>query len=1294
MPDFVTQGIIDHDYAVLVLRRYAEATRNFWAQLIKKVKTQTYRTLDPISAFQKNEMKNYKQIRRNFDAAQTKYDNLLQKYLATSKHKEPSAIREDAFQASEARIAYIKACFDLTCNIALIERRVNAVLVETLADPWIIRSKSLVVGDPSYFQIGVDMYRMRSWSRSASHGIKGIENEMLRLRQEMEDTLIARAAPSRDLGDYLPQTAGLSHQSQADDSSSDAATPSTEKHGWVNVKMLSRSAGGNTVGSGTSSGGKQAWTRQWAFVKDGMFGWLNLSPSRTFVQESVKIGVLLCNISCEKNTNTGGGNSDDRRFCFEVRTKDHTIIIQADSLVDLKAWIVVFDAAKKQIIESNHELSGTEYAFRHIGPLLPEFASAVMGVYTGDGESGSPSMNQTPNSPRRSTDTRTSLSGGGGGMGVPSSSGSGGALSPITGAIAGITTGINTGLTSITGGTLNFQHGRSASGSGMAGYLGVSNANQLHAHMNAGKNAILASIDEISNGQFSSLGDCQAPLTPLTLINTPMPTAMTKDALLVNAFIGYSTVPSAVTANYWGTVNWAVYQRIQKAKTDPVSRDNITATSLQKVVLPQPVNPYPTYYPLHLQAQDAQMHAMFQALASDSSSSNRVTLVYRALVRPNPKQELPCKVFVTCRTLYIYSCAYGFVALGQVPLGDIVSVEGSTSTGWDTLHLLHTDGTSFSMRLYIDSGRVVRRRLQFLIDNCCSAEPLGLEKVLKKLDEIGLDKQRRFDAAIRESEPLIVGAAAGSGGGDESGKKSKTSKSQDMDDDNEDENGYGLTNKQLLQQYLTIPLSRKHRQQQSGATGSTLGARSIAPVMDRLMIEKEFELPAKTLFYTMFGDKSPVFRYVTSSLYSREVIEISPWVEVGEHQRLEREVSFQVGSISVSSTPLKTQNHDNRTYNLQRVEHKEDNSLYVVYDRRSPWELPYGSVFYVATRYIITAQSRGRCKVSVWTTVEWIRSSRIARSVAEGLIYRHLQVEATSVIEGTVKCLKKVGRQGSILNSIRLYGRVDGSNAQGSAKAAVKEVDDAIHEKTASALKPVPLPSQYILGSSASAVRTWAVDIFSSFCIFVASIGRILWRGISMNKLLVSSLLISVIFNVLLVSRSSVSFWADRAATRIVRDLDIIPSSSTIMRRSLYSQEMTDLVNDGRGLSFDPTGTCFSKFKSVVYYAPFDSPSVDMDMCDFPLATDWSDMDYESRETSKRIRQARTNLAIQRNDFVVNLRVLNRMEEELIAREWRNWVTRELNSCKVVQDFITSDSIRDYCQSCYQEWSLMNNETR
>ena len=134
--------------------------------------------------------------------------------------------------------------------------------------------------------------------------------------------------------------------------------PSIEKHGYLFMKTWSEKSA------------KPLWVKRWAFIKDGVFGLLVLSPSQTFVQESDKIGILLCNVRYAPN--------EDRRFCFEIRTSEFTAIFQAETLIELKSWLKVFENEKNRISGGGNVHEGLFHiASSRFPPIISEFASTV-----------------------------------------------------------------------------------------------------------------------------------------------------------------------------------------------------------------------------------------------------------------------------------------------------------------------------------------------------------------------------------------------------------------------------------------------------------------------------------------------------------------------------------------------------------------------------------------------------------------------------------------------------------------------------------------------------------------------------------------------------------------------------------------------------------------------------------------------------------------------------------------------------------------------------------------------------
>ena len=67
---------------------------------------------------------------------------------------------------------------------------------------------------------------------------------------------------------------------------------------------------------------------------------------------------------------------EDRRFVFEIKTKDNVLFMQAETLEDLRSWLQVFEDAKRLAIEGDKR-STISHAFQRFPPMISEFASTT-----------------------------------------------------------------------------------------------------------------------------------------------------------------------------------------------------------------------------------------------------------------------------------------------------------------------------------------------------------------------------------------------------------------------------------------------------------------------------------------------------------------------------------------------------------------------------------------------------------------------------------------------------------------------------------------------------------------------------------------------------------------------------------------------------------------------------------------------------------------------------------------------------------------------------------------------------
>ncbi|KAA8568814.1 hypothetical protein EYC84_007797 [Monilinia fructicola] len=277
-PANVSEAVLDHDYTLLAMRRFGEGSKEWWSQVMTGTKKMDANTPDDTWNNRKRHLTLH-----------------WQDMWPSRKPREPSALREDAFQVHETRKAYLKASLDFCLLAPQLRYTIDKLLMD----------------------------RVRGWSKEMEAGEATFRRELQLARKDIAETASQASKPSRELEDYnLSTVAYLGSRG-----------PSTQD--WLFLRTV------------TGKPARTAWVRRWFYVKDGIFGWLVQGIQSGGVEESEKIGVLLCNVK--------PAVQEDRRFCFEVKTKNQAILVQAETQT-LRA-------------------GGIDPAFAITPPSIPEFAA-------------------------------------------------------------------------------------------------------------------------------------------------------------------------------------------------------------------------------------------------------------------------------------------------------------------------------------------------------------------------------------------------------------------------------------------------------------------------------------------------------------------------------------------------------------------------------------------------------------------------------------------------------------------------------------------------------------------------------------------------------------------------------------------------------------------------------------------------------------------------------------------------------------------------------------------------------
>ncbi|KAF2734194.1 hypothetical protein EJ04DRAFT_577102 [Polyplosphaeria fusca] len=1263
-PMQVSEACIDHDYTVLALKRFGEGAREFWNNTLRGMKRAEIAVCEPIRGFLYNDLRMLKDARKSLEQTQRTFDGAIARYAGQVKTKEPSSLREDAFQLHEARRAYLKASMDFCVMAPQVRGTLDKVLVKIISEQWRDMKSARDSSAKSFATWSTDVDRVKGWSKEMENGERVFKRELHLARQQIENSAEAAARPSRDLDDYAASTVpylGSSSTSAANLPSPAKPNPAgekAEKQGWLFQRTI------------TGKPARTYWVRRWFFVKNGIFGWLTQGTRSGAVEESEKIGVLLCGIR--------PAFLEERRFCFEVKTKDTTILLQAETQNDLTEWISSFEVAKRKALEDTSKdgasgLGAVDAAFSISPPIAPEFAaktseghgaqasddlSAVERAETlalpgGDGLATRGSFDVT----RRSTAYERE------------------GESSRRDHAARIMEKLDLTRKSTANPQVSGSNPSSASG-GIASLISASLASASHNIMPVGNIAAPAPglpDTKIVMGQTLPTSS----LAPSTLANPPAPTNLSKAAVAVSGERGISlgrsgNMPGGLMANLWGSQNWGYINRIERGEVtstkeqsssrppspishsprlEPLDKPNegsspnpspgtttpagASAVTHRKALslggsTSSPVqrptivtDDFPNYYPLALRVQDAQFRILFPNVPREE----KLVLVFRAVWNPTEQQEFPGRVYITAQDVYFYSNHLGLVLITGISLSTVEEVTAAPGKDCDFLFLhfkpgARADGaTRITVKTFLEPLRLLQRRLNFLVRNASTNEH-NIEEIVKRLIKLEVsDENHSPSAESWEEIPVSTPMDPGYGG-----KDVKTSLRIDG-------NLFGPPG---------VNVSKN-------ATKFKLPSQPVnfAPNgMTQVAVEKEFDLSAKGLFHVLFGDKSAVFQMLYRERWAQRVVQ-GPWI-LNDQGTQRRDFEYEV---ALPATPEAVVIND-----YQVIEVYNDHLCYVVADRKTPWYLPASDKFILLSKIVVTHVSKARCKLSIHVKVDWQKTPKIAKGLIERQGLQDLDLEAQDLLDVINDQVALLGHNRSTGKVNNIFGQI--GQVKQASQLAAQDIPPPNRPRKFK-LQPRTLTSFF-----AQYVGNIVISILSQVMSWILAGITSLGNFMSAHKLLVLLLLLSGATNLFYSSRDSWQWWNERNASKFMARLGIGPSLT--MTRSIYLQDLEDgflSVNDTL-ISVPETGAeanqCQQTFTSLL-----SNPSTSVSS---PVSSS------ASLHASRRLHRTRQNLGSHRHDLLVALRVVNRIEKEVLEAEFENWLLDETHKCERVGNLLNESS--------------------
>ncbi|POS88136.1 hypothetical protein EPUL_000282 [Erysiphe pulchra] len=1249
-PPSITEAVIDHDYTLLALNRYRESSKNWFLQTISCMKRMESQIAEPIKAFINGELRVFKEARRNLDQTQKIFDQMLARYVGQSKTKAPSALREDAFQVHETRKAYLKGKI-------ITENKRNLKLIWIAIFSFfgflyfeIKRSSENTVS--IFTEIGAEIDRIRGWSKEIESSEAVFRRELHFARREIAEITVETSKPSREIEDYNVSTVaflGSKPPSKSDKKPLEKEKLMAEKQGWLFLRTL------------TGKPARTSWARRWFYVKAGIFGWLAQGAYSGAVEESGRIGVLLCNVK--------PAVQEDRRFCFEIKTKNQAVLLQAETQQNLMEWLEVFERAKKTSLLGNPDTSSLpdNIEFEISSPLT--FSSVTKSIdghltHTIDELTGHIS-DRLNNSPISGTDVANSSKG----IIVDTN------LQRRSNTMKDEDEQVRDQPSKIMqrfdpirkSGLAYFEQPASST----IGNLLSSSHNNFQSVMNQ------AELNIPTRSSFFSPETKKNSLAPTTLALAPASTSLSKKAISTNserhtqlASDFNSGIPSVIVANFWGSSNWGYIDRLEKChnltysnatndqdklysqddenckpqtRVEKISELPLSFTNSPDVVKENIVHEscskgdleavksqnhtilenFPANYPSELMAQDAQFRILFPGVPK----SDILLLVFRAIWNHNEQQEFPGRVYVTHRHIYFYSHHLGLVLITGVSMKHISDITAAPGKDCDFIFLhiredLKERTSRIALKIFLEPFRLLQSRLSYLIQNSQADISDRFEDILSTLVKM----EHKLNLKTRPS------------------LDSEEDTSKHNQADNRIEHNQKYQNSRNPIQGERWPTSKIIKNE---AEKLQLPSHQVnyEPLDIKLKVaERQFNISSKALFHVIFGDNSDIFQKFYYQRGAKDIVQ-GPWFSL-EDGRMRREFHFQSSFSNLFQTQeISIADH-------QVIDIKEDHLRYVISYTNTFWHLPYHSDFYLIFKIVITYVEKSKCKLALHTKVDWSEKPVLCKGLIERQALSDSTFLAKLLTEEITDQARKLGPHSRTKKSLLMFGQV------GQQSLTIKVDPRSYEHKLIINIKQQTIAMlllQLIASHTQAAINLILTYLFLGI--------KLIGSFTSAHGIILSFLFISLLTNTLFTLRDASYWWSERKAINFMTKIGVGPNQ--IVSKAIYIKDLDDALNLAPVKIPELTGKkCYNHFKWITNVTDLNLPH--------QLAGTVF-LDVTTQSAARRLLRIRQNLGSYRHSILVASRLINSIEKEILRAEWENWLLDENIRCKRVSSLLRGD---------------------
>ena len=790
--------------------------------------------------------------------------------------------------------------------------------------------------------------------------------------------------------------------------------------------------------------------------------------------------------------------------------------------------------------------------------------------------------------------------------------------------------------------------------------------------------------------EYENISFGREKLYEYSMDKTPLTTKMTQLAILANSFQRGPYIPTAIQANIWGSANWADRSLTRDWMLTP-STDRKDSTSVDR---PDYAVKYPAFYARESRLADLQFRNIFFAINgyNVNGKHNLVLFKFDAFCCPSVERKFPSVCYVTRDCIYSYINAAGFICLIAFKFTDLVSIE-ARSYDPRKVTLYDTEGSRIEFIVLFADPTATVAKLQVLLEYKAEKVSTGLEDLVNRLNKI--DREYMESSRIKN----IVG------------EQELAAQLKEVNHPNATTRGgqVGQVGKPFGK-LIDFPSFWEMTE----AAEKLLNRRNQLLRDSTVLYHHEYNIASKGLLHILFGDESHVFpRCLFLSYSTSQYGTNSYWkqkLDAGGNKILERTIQFRPYSPRINSGKPAVKGDKGYKHFLvikQRVLKILENRYYEVEQEPFYTKIPFCRPLRIKVRYLITelydpeehtaimlqiSKSASRFTIlyeidhidpttgEVVTNLSYLERKHrewvISASRTEFLLFRKF----------ITYYLERIGKHGKVIKAIKLCGLLGVTgDSQQPLEGLVEDANDKasgdvtnethtpkqFHLEETSLIKPsLTTAVKWVFRTSTRRTMTvflriarWFYQIFTRFFGWLSNI----------NKLLLLMLSLSIMVNIFLNGKTSVSYWTVRRAEK------------TFMNYA-NSLEMEGIASDS--CPTEPS-------EQAIYVA-------DLDLLEKELVKENENSPFfkffqgNNFAFDEQYRETRHGLAVRRNQLLVELKLLQSMERQLVHGDYREFLLEELNLCSAAQAnyrdvYTNSTQLQNYCLDCSAELEKLDS---